>query len=239
MESFQAKTGSEGCTAEQVFSPFDFKRQMRVFVATDAPQPTREQARLDREYLGRMIGFCCERVRGGSLVLFTSYFDLTECAKAVAPLMEKAGRSFYQQGRDGSRQELARNLKRDGNAVLFGTESFWTGIDVPGAALSQVIITRLPFGNPSNPIAEARAEWCRERGGSPFQEITLPEALVKFRQGIGRLIRRQDDLGTITVLDSRIIHRPYGRDFLSVLPQPQYTRFNQHNADEVFQPLEK
>lgn len=238
MESFQAKTGSEGCTTEQVFSPFDFEHQMRVFIATDAPEPTRQHKRLDHEYLGSMIGFCTERVRGGSLVLFTSYFDLIECARLVAPMLAKAGRPFFQQGRDGSRQELAWNLSRMGNAVLFGTESFWTGIDVPGPALSQVIITRLPFENPSHPIAEARAEWCRDRGGSPFQAITLPEALVKFRQGVGRLIRRQNDFGTITILDSRIVQRPYGREFLATLPQRQHTKFSRINRDEAFQPLE-
>ncbi len=238
MESFQARVGATGYPAEQVFSPFDFESQMRVFVATDAPQPTRGEARLDHKYLIEMIGFCVERVRAGSLVLFTSYFDLIEVARVLAPHFRSLGRPFYQQGRDGSRQELARNLARDGNGVLFGTESFWTGIDVPGPALSQVIITRLPFENPGHPIAEAKAEWCRDRGGSPFQELTLPDALVKFRQGIGRLIRRRDDRGTITLLDSRVVHRPYGKEFLAVLPSHHYTRFERASMDTVFQPLE-
>lgn len=238
MESFKTKIGAEGQDAEQVYSPFDYERRTRIFVASDAPQPTRQQARLDHAYLGAMVAFCTERVAGGSLVLFTSYFDLMECAKLVGPSLQKAGRTLYQQGRDGSRQELARRMARDGNAVLFGTESFWTGIDVPGPALSQVIITRLPFENPSHPIAEARAEWCRERGGNPFAEITLPEALVKFRQGMGRLIRRQDDCGTITILDSRMLHRPYGREFIGVLPKREFIRFSRATMDEVFQPLE-
>jgi ATP-dependent DNA helicase DinG len=237
MESFQARIGADGCLAEQVHSPFDFERQMRVFIAADAPEPTRQQARLDHEYLAALIGFCAERVAGGSLVLFTSYHDLRECARLLAPALAKAGKPMLQQGQDGSRQELAREMARLGNAVLLGTESFWTGIDVAGPALSQVIITRLPFENPSHPIVEARAEWCRERGGQPFAEITLPDAIVKFRQGIGRLIRRQDDYGTITILDSRVLHRPYGREFLAVLPQPNFTRFTRATMDLVFQPL--
>ncbi len=238
MDSFQEKIGATGAHAEMVASPFDYARNVRVFVATDAPMPTRQAARLDRDYLAEMIAFCCERVRGGSLVLFTSYGDLTACAERAGPVLRKAGRPFYQQGRDGSRQELANRLRRDGHGVLFGTESFWTGIDVPGPSLSQVIITRLPFENPSHPIAEARAEWCQARGGNPFQDITVPEALIKFRQGIGRLIRRATDRGTITVLDSRIVQRPYGREFLAVLPVARYTRFDRGNRDELFQPLE-
>jgi len=238
MESFQTRIGADGALAEQVYSPFDFERQMRVYIAADAPQPTRSQARLDHEYLAALVGFCTERVAGGSLVLFTSYFDLMGCAKLLSPVLQKAGRPLFQQGRDGSRQELARQMSRMGNVVLLGTESFWTGIDVPGPALSQVIITRLPFENPSHPIAEAKAEWCRTRGGSPFSELTLPDALVKFRQGIGRLIRRQDDVGTVTILDSRILHRPYGREFLAVLPKREYTRITRATVDEVFQPLE-
>jgi len=238
MESFQAKVGADGQTAEQVFSPFDFDRNMRVFIASDAPQPSPRESRLDADYLVEMVQFCCLRMRGGSLVLFTSYQDLRRTAEGVAAAFARESRPFYQQGRDGSRQELARRLLQDGNAILFGTESFWTGIDVPGPSLSQVIITRLPFENPSHPIAEAKGEACRAAGGSPFVELTLPDALVKFRQGIGRLIRRQNDQGTITILDSRILHRPYGREFLAVLPQRQFTRFTKTDCDEVFQPLE-
>lgn len=238
MESFQAKVGAWGAETEQVYSPFDFARHMRVFVATDAPAPSRQNARLDADYLVDMIRFCALRVRGGTLVLFTSYQDLRRTADVLAREFAERGRPFYQQGRDGSRQELADRLRRDGNGILFGTESFWTGIDVPGPSLSQVIIVRLPFDNPSHPVAEAKAEACKANGGNPFTDLTVPEAVVKFRQGVGRLIRRASDCGTITLLDSRIVHRPYGREFLAVLPQPHFTRFNLRDRDEVFQPLE-
>ena len=119
--------------------------------------------------------------------------------------------------------------------MLFGTDSFWTGIDVPGPALSQVIMARLPFDNPSHPVSEARSEYIRERGGNPFAEMTVPEALVKFRQGIGRLIRRHEDSGNIVVLDSRILTKTYGQRFLDALPVQDFKRFNRDNRGQIFQ----
>jgi ATP-dependent DNA helicase DinG len=141
------------------------------------------------------------------------------------------------QGRDHSRTELARQLRAAGNGILFGTDSFWTGIDVPGDALSQVIITRLPFEVPTHPVLEARTEWIRERGGNPFNELTLPDALISFRQGIGRLIRTAKDRGVITLLDSRVVTKPYGRLFLDCLPQQDYVRMTAQNRTERFQPF--
>jgi ATP-dependent DNA helicase DinG len=157
-------------------------------------------------------------------------------AEIVEPIYRGAHRPFFMQGRDASRTELARMLREAGDGVLFGTESFWTGIDVPGDALSQVIITRLPFQVPTHPVLEARTEHVRERGGNPFNEITLPDALMTFRQGVGRLIRSQRDRGLITILDSRIVQKAYGRQFLACLPQPKHVRFNRLNRAEVFQP---
>jgi ATP-dependent DNA helicase DinG len=122
------------------------------------------------------------------------------------------------------RSELLAEFKASGRAVLLGTDSFWTGVDVPGEALSQVVVTRLPFENPAHPVAEARAERCREQGKSPFAELTLPAALVKFRQGIGRLIRNHTDEGRLVILDSRILTKPYGALFLGVLPHDQYRK---------------
>jgi ATP-dependent DNA helicase DinG len=121
-----------------------------------------------------------------------------------------------------------------GNAVLFGTESFWTGIDIPGRALSQVIVTRLPFDPPTHPVLEARADAIRDAGGNPFAELTLPEALIKFRQGVGRLIRSATDRGIITVLDSRVLVKAYGRLFVECLPHPAFTRISRADRDHVF-----
>ena len=134
-------------------------------------------------------------------------------AAIVGPPLGASGRPFLMQGGDYSRTELAQRMRDAGNAILFGTDSFWTGVDVPGDALSQVVIARLPFSTPSHPIAEAKSELIRARGGDPFNELTLPEAIMKFRQGVGRLIRTQSDRGLITILDSRVLAKSYGRLF--------------------------
>jgi ATP-dependent DNA helicase DinG len=133
-----------------------------------------------------------------------------------------SGRPLLYQDGQTARSLLLRQMRDSGNALLLGTDSFWTGIDVAGPALSQVIITRLPFENPSHPVLEARADWYRERGLNPFQQITLPAALVKFRQGIGRLIRSHSDEGRLVILDSRILRKPYGNQFLEVLPHDRW-----------------
>ena len=128
-------------------------------------------------------------------------------------------------------------MRKLGNAILFGTDSFWTGVDVPGNALSQVIITRLPFDPPTHPITEAKCEHIRDAGGNPFNELTLPDALIKFRQGVGRLIRSKTDRGTVTILDSRVLAKTYGREFLGSLPTEAYDRMDRANREVVFRPF--
>jgi ATP-dependent DNA helicase DinG len=176
-------------------------------------------------------------VRGGTLVLFTSYNDMRAVAATLEPVFRAAQRPFLMQGADLSRTELANQMRDLGNAVLFGTDSFWTGVDVPGEALAQVIITRLPFDPPTHPITEAKCEHIREAGGSPFNELTLPDALIKFRQGIGRLIRTQTDRGLITLLDSRLLAKSYGRLFLDCLPQTAFTAITRETRSEKFHPF--
>ncbi len=237
LKPFLARIGGPRVRAEVQHSPFDYARNMRVFLATDVPPPTREEARLALDVLADHIDFCTRRSQGGSLVLFTSYADMQRVAEVVEPVYRGAHRPFFIQGPGANRTELARLLREAGNGVLFGTESFWTGIDVPGDALSQVIITRLPFQVPTHPVLEARTEHIEARGGSPFNELTLPDALMTFRQGVGRLIRSQHDRGVITILDSRIVQKAYGRQFLACLPQPRHTRFNRLNRAELFQPF--
>ena len=139
-------------------------------------------------------------------------------ADKIGPTLEKISRPFYVQGRELSRMEMLRSFAKAGNGILLGTDTFWTGVDVPGPALSQVIVTRLPFENPTHPIAQARQEWLQAQGRNPFLELTLPEAVLKFRQGIGRLIRKKSDTGIITILDSRIIRKQYGAHFIDALP---------------------
>jgi ATP-dependent DNA helicase DinG len=210
---------------------------MRVYVAADVPLPSPQEARLALDALTDYIRFCTAQVAGGSLVLFTSYTDMRAVAAALEPEWAQAGRPFLMQGADLSRTELARQMRSLGNAVLFGTDSFWTGVDVPGAALSQVIITRLPFDPPTHPVTEAKCDHIRAAGGNPFNELTLPDALIKFRQGVGRLIRNQTDRGLVTILDARVLAKAYGREFIACLPVTDFERLDRGNRGHVFRPF--
>ncbi|RXK56295.1 ATP-dependent DNA helicase [Oleiharenicola lentus] len=237
IEPFAARIGAEQAEAVAVKSPFDYERHMRVFVATDVPLPSPNEARLALETLTDYIRFCTGQVKGGSLVLFTSYTDMRAVATTLEPEWRQAGRPFLMQGAELSRTELAHQMRTLGNAVLFGTDSFWTGVDVPGTALSQVIITRLPFDPPTHPITEAKCEHIRDAGGNPFNELTLPDALIKFRQGVGRLIRSKTDRGLVTILDTRVLAKTYGREFLASLPTTAYERMSRENRERVFRPF--
>jgi ATP-dependent DNA helicase DinG len=234
---FAARIGADDARAVIVKSPFDFARNMRVYVAADVPLPSPQEARLALEVLAEYIAFCVESVRGGSLVLFTSYTDMRGVALKLEQRFRQAGRPFLMQGEELSRTELAHQMRELGNAVLFGTDSFWTGVDVPGDALSQVIITRLPFDPPTHPITEAKCDHIRNQGGNPFNELTLPDALIKFRQGVGRLIRTHSDRGLITLLDSRLLVKSYGRLFLDCLPTSEFARLTKETLSEVFRPF--
>ncbi|MFI5358034.1 MAG: ATP-dependent DNA helicase [Opitutales bacterium] len=237
IEPLQVRIGADQARAVAVASPFDFARHMRVYVAADIPLPTPGEAKLALHALTDYIRFCTLKVPGGSLVLFTSYHDMRHIAGALQADFQTAGRPFFLQGEGYSRTELTRRLQEAGNGVLFGTDSFWAGVDVPGPSLSQVIVTRLPFDPPTHPVAEARSEWVRDRGGNPFNEITLPDALIKFRQGIGRLIRTADDCGVITLLDSRLLAKTYGRLFLACLPVEIESRLTVDNRERLFRPF--
>jgi ATP-dependent DNA helicase DinG len=234
---FAARIGAADAPAVIVKSPFDFERNMRVYVAADVPLPSPREAKLALDTLADYIAFATQRVRGGTLVLFTSYADMRAIATMLEPVFRAAHRPFLLQGAGLSRTELANQMRTLGHAVLFGTDSFWTGVDVPGEALAQVIITRLPFDPPTHPITEAKGEHIRDEGGNPFGELTLPDALIKFRQGAGRLIRTATDRGIVTLLDSRVLAKSYGRLFIDCLPQTSFTRLTRADRDEKFRPF--
>jgi ATP-dependent DNA helicase DinG len=216
LEYFRTRVGASHARELILDSPFDHRRQMRLSLARDIPEPDRSGY---ADELPEWIMSSVERSHGRALVLFTNAALMRRTADALAPRFREAGFTLFVQGVDGQRHTLLRAFQDDIDSVLFGLDSFWTGVDIPGEALEHVIITRLPFAMPSHPLVEARHEAIAARGGNAFMEHTLPEAILRFKQGAGRLIRTHSDRGIITVLDSRLLRKSYGRRFISSLPR--------------------
>ena len=217
LEFFAKRVGAQEAETLLVESPFDYESQMRVYLPKGMPEPSEGQRFQEalEGWIQRFVGM----TKGKAFVLFTSRAMLRKTAEGMAGWFEEQGIRLLVQDKGNSRTRLLREFKEDRDSVLFGTDSFWQGVDVPGEALSNVILTRLPFSVPDEPLFEARCERIKEKGGEPFRELQLPEAILKFRQGVGRLIRSREDRGQIAVLDGRILSRTYGKSFLKILPE--------------------
>jgi len=217
LEFFAKRVGAQEAETLLVDSPFDYESQMRVYLPKGMPEPSEGQR--FQEALEGWIQLFVGMTKGKAFVLFTSRAMLRKTADGMAGWFEEQGIRLLVQDKGNSRTRLLKEFKEDRDSVLFGTDSFWQGVDVPGEALSNVILTRLPFSVPDEPLFEARCERIKEKGGEPFRELQLPEAILKFRQGVGRLIRSREDRGQIAVLDGRILSRTYGKSFLKILPE--------------------
>jgi ATP-dependent DNA helicase DinG len=198
-------------------SPFDYPSQVSVHLPRNLPDPSDQPASFEREAIAAIAHYL-EQTQGKAFVLFTSYKMLDAAARALAPWLARRNIALYSQSDGLPRTKMVEAFKADVNSVIFGADSFWQGVDVPGEALSNVIITRLPFSVPSHPLLEARLEHIRRRGGIPFVEYQIPEAVIKLKQGFGRLIRTKTDRGIVVILDPRVLTKPYGRTFLNSLP---------------------
>ena len=225
-----SRLGADKARTLALGSPFDYAKQVTLYIESDLPEPN-DTARFAPAACAKIMEYL-KQTRGGAFVLFTSYSALLDAADRLAQPLDQLGYPMLVQGRQAPRRILLERFRTTPNAVLLGTASFWQGIDVRGDALRNVIIVKLPFSVPDEPVIEARLEAITRAGGNPFMEYSVPEAVLRLKQGFGRLIRSKTDTGIVVILDSRIKTKRYGKRFLQALPPCNVVvREQNHTAD--------
>ena len=218
----KSRVGADDAQTLMLGSPFDYDAQATLYIESDVPEPNDTL---------RFLPVACDKIAhylqltsGGAFVLFTSYKMMIDAANRLKARLDELGYPLFVQGQGAPRKVLLDRFRSTQNAVLFGTASFWQGIDVQGDALRNVIIVKLPFAVPNEPVIEARLDAIKRAGGNPFMEYSVPEAVIKLKQGFGRLIRSKSDRGIVVILDSRVTAKRYGKMFLQALPACKVVR---------------